>query len=682
MYKMLCPAACLLVFASFFQSANAQDAPPTLDDFLADTTFWSPELSPNGNHVAGIRRMDDETVLILADLDAADAAPEAIRMKNTRLNWIEWITDERMLLSLTTYVSLRNGALLPLDNLTGEGVYAAPLTRVMAMNRDGSQKAAMFNDDRRMNKSFYLGGVVDFLVDQPDHILMAARRGGDLDLFKVNVMDGSFERVAVGTEFTFRWFVDRKGQPAFRYDSNLRGTVISIFAREDRANGKIKWRKIKTIRKKRAKEKSATEFKPLFVGPTETTYYVAARPEGKNTTGIYLYDFEKDSILEALKTHPEIDIENAFFNRSTREIQGFYYFDDKLEIEYLDAQTQVHLNGLNAYFGNEANVVPMRSSRDGKRWLIWASGPQDPGSYHVYDLEKKFAQQIANRKQSLIGKQLAPMQTIRFRARDDLELRGYLTRPPGIADDAKPPLVLLPHGGPESRDVFGYNERVQVLAANGYQVFQPNFRGSAGFGKAFVDKGHRQWGKAMQTDIDDAYTHLVEAGFAKEGNVCIMGGSYGGYAALVAATLTPELYRCAISIAGVSDLEKQLKYERKESGRKSKEYLYWVAQIGDPKKDKDAIRAISPAKLADRVNIPILLIHGENDGVVPDEQSLIMQKALTKAGKDVRYVSLPNSRHSSRGEGEKKKEYMEILDFLRAHLPVAAAQTNQVSEAQ
>lgn len=672
MFRLVILSVLLAFGVSLERHAGAQEIErPTLADFLAGSSFWSPELSPSGNYVAAVRKVDDKTYLMVANLDGKELSRSHIPIGEFYLNWIEWATDKRMVVSVTGFIDLRNGKLLSLDDLDKDRVVPYPFTRLIATNRDGTDQAVMFAENRQMNKNFYLGGVVDFLDSDPDHILMAARKGGDLDLFKVNIINGSFERVAIGTNRTFRWFVDREGEPAFRFDSNRRGTIIRIFAREDRENGKIKWRKTKTIRFKRERETSAKEFEPLYVGPTETTYYVAARPEGENTTGIYLYDFEKDEYVETLKSNPEIDIEDAFFNRSTREIQGYIYYDDKLEIEFLDNDIQKHLDGLDVYFGGDMNIVPMQSSEDGKRWLVWASSPLDPGSYHIYDLDTNVARQIANRRNSLFGKQLSNMQTIEFAARDGLKLRGYLTRPSGIAEGSKPPLIMLPHGGPEARDVFGYNKEVQILAAKGYQVFQPNFRGSSGFGKSFADKGRRQWGRAMQTDIDDAYAYLISQGYVDSGNACIYGSSYGGYAALAAATLTPDQYRCAISVAGISDLEKQLKFDRKEAGSDSDEYKYWKEHIGDPKKDKAELRAVSPAKLVDRVEIPILLIHGENDGVVPAKQSEIMEKALRTANKSVRYVVLEESGHSYRAEGQEEREYEEILSFLSTHLPVS-----------
>lgn len=673
---------CLILLAGALGCATAQTLErPTVDDLLAGATYWSPELSPSGRYVVGVRRHDDQTFLLSFDLDDEDAEPNYERVGDVSINWVEWVTDERLLVSVSGYLNLRNGKRMTREELKviDRDEYPMRYTRVLSMKRDGSDPVIMFGDDRKMNRNFSLGRVISFLPNDPDHILMSAYRGGDLDLFRLSVLDGTFERVALGTSGTYAWYVDREGEPAFRYNSNARGTVINIYAREDRKNGKIKWKKIKTIRPKRNEnQESATEFNPLAVGPTATTFYVAARPEGEDKTGIYLYDFELDEYVETLRTHGELDISNALFNRETREMQAVVYYEDRLVIEFEDPDLQKHMTALQTYFGEQLNVRPMMSNEDGTRWLIRVDGPADPGSYFVYYVDDTHTQYLGSRSVVLSGKLFGETEVVTYQARDGLELRGYLTRPHGTAPDETPPLIMMPHGGPEVRDIIAFDTRAQILVAQGYQVFQPNFRGSSGFGLAFADLGRRQWGKAMQTDLDDAYTHLVDQGFAAPDRACIMGGSYGGYAALAAATLTPDQYQCAIAIAAPSDLVAMLNWERREEGRKSEAYKYWVEHIGDPKRDKDAIKAVSPALLADRITRPVLLIHGEKDRVVPVKQAEIMEKALLNAGKPHTKIVLEDSFHSYRTDEDEQREQSAILAFLAEHLPVET----QPAEAQ
>lgn len=646
----------LLVVCSSTAGANpaaGNGELPVLEDFLGKPDFWSPELSPSGQFLAGIRRIEEANYLITVDLHEEEAKPHAISLGIAELNWVEWITDERLLISVSAFA----------------GILPFGFTRVMAMDRDGGNPVNMFADDPIIARNWHLGSVVSLLEEDDDHILMAARQRGDLDLFKVNVHDGSFEQIASGTDFTYSWYVDRQGEPAFRFNTNRSGTTIYIHAREERKSGKIKWRKIRTIRLNRNRnDESSAEFAPLFPGPTESTYYVAARPEGEDKTGIYVYDFEQDSYIKTIKVDDQVDIANALFNRQTREFQGVWYFRDKLVIELEDLSTQNHLEGLNQHFGDQLNVLPLMSNEEGNIWLIKVQGPTDSGSYHIYDTNKASARWLGSNFDKLEGKTFGKVEVVSYRARDGLELWGYLTRPPGLEEGAKPPLVMMPHGGPEFRDFFTFDFKVQMLVAEGYQVFQPNFRGSAGFGKAFADKGRGEWGGAMQTDVEDAFHHLVEQGLADRDAACIYGASYGGYVALMAATTTPDLYRCAIAQAAPADLLEMLKYDRKKEGRDSEAYKYWVAHIGDPKEDKEKIRTISPVNLAENVTRPLLIIHGAADSLVPPEQADLMEKALDKAGKRYQRVDLEESGHGVGSDEDERKEFMAIKSFLAENL--------------
>jgi len=673
-------AAVFLTVCGFAQAEEGAAVPvglviPTLDDFLSDPDYWSPEMSPSGRFLAGVRRIEGKDYILTLDLSSKDFTRTIKGVGDTYVNWIDWVTDDLMLVSLSGYADYRTGRQMTRQDVEDwtEKSRKIPrkFTRLVSIERATGKTVPMFGDSRALNKNYSLGRVTDFLPDDPEHILMPARMNGDLDLFRVNVSDGSYERIAIGTDNTYSWFTDRNGEPAFRLNVNDRQTVVTIFAREDRENGKIKWRKTRTIRLN-AKDDSdaAPDFQILYAGPTSTTYYVSARPEGEDFAGIYLYDFEKDEFIETIRKNDDVDIEHAFFNRDTRELLGVYYFEDRLVIEMSNDEIQAHLNGLNAYFDDRANVIPIDSSADGKRWLVEASGPEVPISYHYYDLERATAMEVGEYQLKLAGKAFGRTDTIQYTARDGMALHGYLTRPVHAKEGDNPPLIIMPHGGPEARDYFDYDREVQILVSQGYQVFQPNFRGSSGYGMKFADAGRRQWGRAMQTDIEDGYAHLLDVGLADPEEACIYGYSYGGYAALAAATLTPDLYQCVIDGAGIADLAAFLKEKRKEDGADSEVYKYWVKHIGDPRADKAEIAAYSPSELADRITRPVLILHGKEDGIVPFDQSKEMVKAMETAGKPVRFVELPDSGHTYMSDEDERTFYSEILAFLQANLPV------------
>jgi len=260
---------------------------------------------------------------------------------------------------------------------------------------------------------------------------------------------------------------------------------------------------------------------------------------------------------------------------------------------------------------------------------------------------------------------LTPVEWVNYTARDGLKIPAYLTLPRGKEARALP-LIVLPHGGPFLRDDWEYDPIVQFLANRGYVVLQPQFRGSTGYGKAFVESGYGQWGRKMQDDLDDGIDWLVRAGKVDPRRVCIMGGSYGGYAALWGAIRNPEKYRCAVSYAGVSDLPAQLRQNRK-SFSATRYFREWRTKVaGEGKVD---LKTVSPIAFADKLKVPVLIAHGEEDSVVAASQSHAMVKALTKAKANVTSVFYKNGWHGW-GNAADMEDFLRRLDaFLAQYNP-------------
>ncbi len=257
-----------------------------------------------------------------------------------------------------------------------------------------------------------------------------------------------------------------------------------------------------------------------------------------------------------------------------------------------------------------------------------------------------------------------------FTASDGAKIPGYLTSPPN-APKGPLPLVVMPHGGPMVRDTFDYDLWAQFIASRGYLVFQPNFRGSGGYGRAWLEAGFGQWGHLMQDDLADGVRALVASGDADPKNICIFGASYGGYAALMQGARHPELYRCIVSWAGIGDLGKLMQWERDTDGAKSEVYTYDLRQIGDPAKDRDRLARDSPITYASNYQPPVLLIHGSADTIVPAEQSREMEKALKRAGRDVRLIVVDREDHRDWDDDNMEKALDQVADFLRAHIAPA-----------
>jgi dipeptidyl aminopeptidase/acylaminoacyl peptidase len=295
-------------------------------------------------------------------------------------------------------------------------------------------------------------------------------------------------------------------------------------------------------------------------------------------------------------------------------------------------------------------------AEDPRKMIIYTESATDAGIYVLCDFVTGDISDIAINYEALPEEWITQKQSVQYKAADGLEIHGYLTLPP-FRDAKNLPLVVLPHGGPRSRDFINFDWQSQCLAAHGYAVLQPNFRGSSGYGADFLAAGNGEWGRKMQTDLSDGVRHLVSKGLIDPRRVAILGASYGGYAALAGATLDQGVYRCAISMI---DFERDF-----TNSSDAARIVYWKTLMGDPK----AYDAISPARQAAKAYCPILLIHGSDDTVVPVEQSHRMEKALKSAGRPVTLITYTGQDHWET-QGSSRIEMMkEVLRFLSNHNP-------------
>jgi len=284
-------------------------------------------------------------------------------------------------------------------------------------------------------------------------------------------------------------------------------------------------------------------------------------------------------------------------------------------------------------------------SDDFNHMIVKTEGGDDSGTYWIVDITKHSADPLGVEYPTVTPSFVGATSMIDYKAADGMALHGVLTLPPGRAAKNLP-LVVMPHGGPSARDYVGFDYWAQAFAARGYAVFQPNFRGSDGYGKSYHDAGYGQWGRKMQSDISDGVAELVREGVADPKRECIVGWSYGGYAAQVGVTVQKGLYRCAVSMAGIADLGRMLRYVRDNFGAESSVTRDYTRFIGVTSDWTDAqANDISPIKLAGGADAPLLLIHGDQDTTVPIDQSQAMFAALKAAGKPVEFVTLPGADH-------------------------------------
>ncbi|RZJ28317.1 MAG: S9 family peptidase [Brevundimonas sp.] len=309
-------------------------------------------------------------------------------------------------------------------------------------------------------------------------------------------------------------------------------------------------------------------------------------------------------------------------------------------------------------------------SDDMQTILAYTSGPEDSGSYHLFDLNRRTMNTVGQAYPSIPADQVGKVTPIEYEAADGLKIHGYLTLPPGVDSPQGLPLVVLAHGGPASRDALGFDWWAQAVASRGYAVLQANFRGSTGYGRAFLEAGYGEWGRKMQTDLSDGVRYLAGRGIVDPARVCIMGASYGGYAAMAGPTLDRGVYRCAVSVAGVSDLRRMVETEAREAGRPNNETVrYWNRFMGASRLGDRAIDSLSPARLADQADAPILLLHGKDDTVVPIEQSRLMAEALRRAGKPHEFIELLGEDHYLSRTETRQRMLAEAMRFLEVYNP-------------
>lgn len=334
----------------------------------------------------------------------------------------------------------------------------------------------------------------------------------------------------------------------------------------------------------------------------------------------------------------DMHIGGSFFDNRTRQLIGYRHEGDVPTYQFFSKfHHKVVAATQKAFPGVSVHLADWNDAFD--RLIVMTEGVNDPQTWWQVDIKTGKAD-VLGTSYAISSEDVAPMKMIHYKAGDGTDIAGVLTLPPHhVAKNL--PVIIFPHGGPTSRDYPGFDWWAQAFAARGYAVLQPNFRGSSGYGAEFERAGHGEWGRKMQTDISDGLAQLVKDGIADPKRACIMGGSYGGYAALAGVTLQHGLYRCAVSVAGVSDVQKMVSTDISESGGNNTLRRSLKEEVGSGRN----LRDVSPIRHVDSVDAPVLLIHGKDDTVVLYDQSNDMAAALRKAGKTVEFVTLPGEDH-------------------------------------
>lgn len=342
--------------------------------------------------------------------------------------------------------------------------------------------------------------------------------------------------------------------------------------------------------------------------------------------------------------------------------------EDGVRYEFIDPVSAGRWRSITRALGDKAPQL-MSWSADQSRVLVFTDIGES-GLYQLVDFDRRTADILAEAYPAIPSEQVGAVRPIRYAAADGLEIAGYLTLPPGVETPERLPLIVLAHGGPAARDVAGFDWWAQALASRGYAVLQANFRGSTGYGRAFLEAGYGEWGRKMQTDLSDGVRWLADQHIVDPRRVCIVGASYGGYAALAGLTLDKGAYRCGVAVAGVSDLRRMVNWEGRQEGRRDSQTVrYWNRFMGAARMNDRTLDARSPAYLAEAVDSPLLLIHGRDDTVVPIEQSRIMAEAMRRAGKPAELIELQGEDHWMSRADTRQQMLRETVRFLETHNP-------------
>jgi len=361
---------------------------------------------------------------------------------------------------------------------------------------------------------------------------------------------------------------------------------------------------------------------------------------------------------------------SPIFDHVTLLLSGFHVGGFIDEYQFLDPELQHKWDSVEAAFPNE-KVSLISSNDDKSRFIVRTEGDHDSGHFFMIDVKERKAIPLGAQYPDIKAEDVGAFAWFDYKAQDGTAEKALVTLPPGYTMQTARnlPAVMLPHGGPQARDRFGFDWWAQALASRGYVVIQPQYRGSGGFGEAFERAGWGQWGKLMQTDVSDAFKAVAGAGVIDANRTCIVGWSYGGYATLAAATLQPGLYRCAAAGAAPADLNAMLVWTRDRGGKEGEAMRYWKKSMALNGENDPAGAAISPAKHAGAVQSPLMIIHGREDTTVPLEQGQIMANAMRSAGKPVEFIVLENETHHIESASTRTKMLQSMIGFLLRNNP-------------
>jgi dipeptidyl aminopeptidase/acylaminoacyl peptidase len=592
----------------------------------------NPRLSPAGNRLAWIAPHQDVLNVWVAPVTMTDgvdwAAARVVTQDTDRgIRFFRWARDDRHLLYIQDTGGDENWRVYDVDLDTMERRDLTPFEGV---------QARFVAVDRKF----------------PTQILVGLNRDNPMlhDVYRLDLVTGELT-LEVPNPGLVDWVADTQLVVRAGAEPQRDGGYIW----QVRDDAQAAWRPLLTISGDDAPGSHLHAFSE------DGTSLLATTSMGAETARLIRIGVATGAI-EILAEDPEADVAGVRVRPDTRQPQIVRMEKDRSEYLVLDPAVAADLTAIRALHPGDPRF---HGANDAESvWLVGFTQDAGPVSWYAYDRDTSTGRFLFEHQPELSRYQLAPMEPFRFTARDGLEIHGYLTFPPGAGRRGLP-AVLNVHGGPQARDSWGYNGRVQWLANRGYLVVQVNYRGSTGYGKAFVNAGDREWGGKMHDDLVDAVGHVTGQGWADPARVAIFGGSYGGYAALVGAAFTPEVFCCAVDLCGPSNLKTLIEtippYWAPTVGR-------FHRRVGDPAVDADFMWSRSPLSRVGDIRIPLLIAQGANDPRVKQAEAEQIVAALREAGIDHEYMLFPDEGHGLAKPENRLKFSAAAERFLARHL--------------
>lgn len=621
--------------------SSLEAATPVLsaEAFAQLAALDGPELSPDGRKIAAKVAKGGTYYLMTIPLDGG--APALVATGDYDLRSWRWVNNDWMVVTV--------GATVPFGD-NGEA-YA---TRTLGVSADGKTVLPLLKNVRDIAQNG--ADLVWVARDGTPRVRVGVQRSIYIDnpkfypeVYEIDVSNGRYKLVQGSREGVFSWYGDVEGNVRMGTGrtGQYKGVPRALY--RDRDGQPFKELAVSDGR-------NSAPIPELFLpGGKALTVY----DDERGLKSVYEFDATTLKVGRKIFSSKGYDVGGVVPTPDGRAVAGYYRSEGSSNIEWTDPTMLALSAEINALVRGASGSI-LSISDDLNRAVVEFSAADTPGAIFLYDRKSKSMRRLGYGNNAIGMAKLNPVRTIRYEARDGLSIEAILTLPKGKATNL--PLIVLPHGGPYARDFASWDWMSQFLAQKGYAVVQPNYRGSSGYGTAFTDKGKGEWGLKMQNDLNDSITHLAKVGIADPKRVCMVGASYGGYAAMRAAERDGSLYRCAVSYAGVSDLTKM--------SRQADQALWGQSTAAWLREQAPDLTSVSPINRPEKFSIPILIMHGRKDLRVPVAQSRMMADKLKQAGRDVTYIEQPLADHHF-SRSEDRLEFLRAMEgFLARHNPV------------